>query len=119
MNAHNKHSNASKIIQHRSNVLSAIATYLTSPSITIAALAHMFNISGNDVHNWFCEAVAKKYISKDEICISLMQKHVREYEKNHNIKKSSLRDMYKKAFEARQKGPTFIDVNALIDGNTK
>ncbi len=115
--AKHERSSTTNSIQHRSMVLSAVNTYLTSNFITLEVLAHTYNVCGNDIHLWFCQAVARRYIAQDDVCINLMQKHVREYEKKHHIRNSSLRSMYQRSFEAREKGPTCINVNTLLDRN--
>ncbi|MBQ8042747.1 MAG: hypothetical protein IJ272_01180 [Clostridia bacterium] len=110
---------ASKVLEHRTAVLNAALWYLQFNWMTTDGLARSLNVSGNTINKWLCEAVANRYIINDEICIQIMRKHVREYEHKHQIKNSSLRQMYKNAFEARSKGKNAIDVDAIINGKQK
>ena len=47
------------------------------------------------------EEYSKKYIESDDMCVTIMKKHIKEYESFHNMLSSSLRAMYNTAFKER------------------
>ncbi len=87
--------------EHQTKVTTAALRYIQSDVMTIVSLARAFNVTCNTINNWLCEAVAKNYIPSLTMCKQLICKHVLEYEIKHNIKNSSLRQMYETALEER------------------
>lgn len=94
--------------KHKDNVTQAVMIYITLERVTIDDLAKTFQVSGNTINKWFCEAVANNYLPNTTMCKQLINKHIAEYERKHNIKNSCLRQMYKYAIVA---GNTNIVVN--------
>ena len=88
-------------LKHQTNVTNAALLYINSDTLTIIGLAKAFNVTGNTINNWLCEAVAKNYIPNSAMCKQLICKHISEYETKHNIKNSSLRQMYEFALKER------------------
>lgn len=87
--------------EHQTNITNAAMWYIQSDTTTVDRLAKTFQVTGNTINTWLCEAVAKSYIPSLTMCKQLITKHILEYETKHNLKNSSLRQMYKSALEAR------------------
>ena len=92
----------------------AARQYIDFSHITLARLANSFPVSENTISNWLLEAVSQRYIPDDTLCLRIMQKHIREYEYIHNMRYSSLRQLYKSAFEKRYNSSEFVDINTML-----
>ena len=95
-------------IKRQRDATSAAYTYFNLHWMTTAGLSKSFNVSENTITKWLCEAVAKRYIPSDDMCQAIMQKHIAEYERLHSLHNSSLRGMYREAFDARSRAPRKI-----------
>lgn len=87
-------------LENKSRIVRAVRTYIET-NLNLRTLSIVFGVSENTLANWFCEAVSKKYVS-DDMCLAIKRKHIEEYEYDHNINNSSLKDMYDFAFNQRK-----------------
>ena len=85
----------------RQEIIWAVRKYCYFDAVKVSDIAYDFNKSENEISNWFLNAIAKSYISSNDMCIKLEEKHIAEYEKKHHISNSSLRQMYNEAFRKR------------------
>ena len=99
-----------QLAQHQRNVVSAAYTYHNIHWMTIIGLAESFKVSGNQITEWLCEAVSKRYVSDDAICESIKRKHIQEYESSLHITNSSLRAKYQEAFACRKATPVKVAI---------
>lgn len=98
-----------QLAEHQRNVVSAAYTYHNIDWMTITALAASFNVTGNQIAEWLCEAISKRYVPDDAICERIKSKHIEEYESTLLIANSSLREKYATAFDTRRKTPHMVE----------
>lgn len=89
-----------RALQRKKKISDAAYTYIRG-GVSLKRLAYSFGVSENTIADWFCEAIANKYITSDSMCVSIMKKHIAEYEFCNDISNSYLRTMYELAFTNR------------------
>ena len=82
------------------NIVKAANSY-PLPGRTIQNLANGLKVSTNVLTQWFLEAISKRYIQCDTLCVMIMNKHIAEYQKYHMTNASSLKELYHEALEKR------------------
>lgn len=102
-----------QLAEHQRNVVSAAYTYHNIHWMTITALAEAFNVTGNQIAEWLCEAISKRYVPDDSVCERIRNKHIEEYEATLRISNSSLRQKYSVAFDARMHAPHMSEPNYI------
>ena len=91
-----------KVNKHRANVVYAVKKYHSNNDTKVSEIATCFGKTENEITNWFCEAIEKEYIAIDDICGSIIKKHIEEYENKHKLTNSYLRLMYEEAVRKRK-----------------
>ena len=102
-----------QLADHRRNVVSAAYTYHNINWMTISSLARSFNVTGNQIAEWFCEAISKRYLKDDNICERICNKPIEEYENTLCLHNSSLREKYYVAFAVRKNTPCISEPNFI------